>query len=120
MAILNKAAILEADDLVTETVPVPEWGGEVIIATLTGADRDAYEASIIMADAHGQVRNNFENMRAKLVARCLVGEDGARLFTDQEIADLGRKNAAALDRCYGVASRLNAVSESDLEELAKN
>jgi len=36
MAILSRDAILGSDDLKKEVVSVPEWGGEVVIATMTG------------------------------------------------------------------------------------
>ena len=120
MSYLTADEILKADDLATEDVDVPEWGGKVRICTLRARDRDAYEASIIKVDVHNNVRQDYNNMRAKLLARTIVDEAGKRLFTDQQIEALGDKSAAAMDRCFSVASRLNAVSNSDLEELAKN
>ena len=42
--ILTRDEILESEDLATETVSVPEWGGSVIVRALTGTERDAYEA----------------------------------------------------------------------------
>ena len=47
MAILGKKAILAAQDIPTEPVAVPEWGGEVLVRGLSGADRDAFEASVV-------------------------------------------------------------------------
>lgn len=117
---LTRDQILKADDLPKELVKVPEWGGELYIATLTGADRDSYEASIMQSDGAGGMKQNFSNIRAKLVARCAVDEKGKRIFEDKDIVPLGFKSAAALDRCFAVAARLNAVSDSDIEELAKN
>jgi len=117
---LTREKILSADDLITELVNVPEWGGELYISTLSGAGRDAYEASIIRVDSGNNVTQDFNNMRAKLVARTAVDEEGNRLFSDDDVLDLGKKSAAALDRCFSVASRLNAVSDDDIEALAKN
>ena len=34
--LLTRDAILAAADIQTETVPVPEWGGEVAVRPLTG------------------------------------------------------------------------------------
>ena len=119
MAILTRETILEADDLKRELVKIPEWGGDLYITTLSGADRDSYEASICRFEG-GTARQDFENMRAKLVSRTAVDESGKRIFSDKDTIELGRKSAAALDRCFAVASRLNAVSDSDMEELAKN
>ena len=42
---LSKAKILAANDVTTETIDVPEWGGEVAIKTLSGVERDQFEDS---------------------------------------------------------------------------
>ena len=59
------------------------------------------------------------NLRAKLVARSVVGDDGEPVFTQQDVAALGELSAAALDRVFEVASRLSGLSEADLEEMGK-
>ena len=41
--VLSKEQILQADDLKTETVEVPEWGGDVLLRELRGRERDAFE-----------------------------------------------------------------------------
>lgn len=117
MAILKREQILSADDLKRESVSVPEWGGEVLVRTMTGAERDAFEAAI----GGGKARQvNTANIRARLVALTVVDEAGARLFADGDMEALGRKSAAALDRCFSVAMRLNGLSAKDVEELEKN
>jgi len=113
---LNKDEILKADDLKTETVSVPEWGGDVSIRTITGAERDSYEAGIIGSGK----KKNLQNLRAKLCAKCLVDEDGTRLFSDAEILALGGKSAKPLDRIFDAAQKLNGFTDADVEELEKN
>ena len=103
MNILSKDAILAADDLPRETVIIPEWGGEVLVRTMSGTDRDAFEASLLEKDGR------MENVRARLVALTLCDSQGDRLFDDSEIAALGRKSARALDRVFSVAQRLNGI-----------
>ncbi|WP_119728335.1 hypothetical protein [Thermomonospora amylolytica] len=118
MALLTKDQILAADDLTTEDVEVPEWGGTVRVRTLTGAERDRFEES--MAQTRGKsVKTNLANLRARLVALCVVDEDGKRLFSDSEAAALGRKSAAALDRVFEAARKLNRMTEEDVEELTE-
>ena len=119
MAILDKKAILEAQDIITEEVPVPEWGGSVMVKSLTGAERDAFEQSILVRRGD-TYEANMSLVRAKLAATSIVDEDGERLFSDGDIKALAKKNAAALDRIFAVASRLSGISEDDTEELAKN
>lgn len=119
MAILNREQILAAPDLVTEIVPVPEWGGEVVVRSLTAAERDQYEKEFI--SQHGtRIKFDLVNPRARLVALSVVDEDGKRLFTDRDVAELAKKSAAPVDRIYAVAQKLSGISDGDVEELEKN
>lgn len=113
---LNKEQILKVNDLKTEKVSVPEWGGEVCVRTMTGTDRDAFEQSIVT----GPDKTNMENIRARLCALTIVDEKGERLFTDKDVAELGKKSALALDHIFTIAQRINGIGASDIEELAKN
>jgi hypothetical protein len=116
---LTREQILKKRDLPREPVDVPEWGGSVLVRGMTGAERDAFEQSIV--DTRGKsAKANLANIRAKLCARCIVGEDGARLLTEADAADLGEQSGAALQRVFNVAQRLCGMSASDVEELAKN
>jgi hypothetical protein len=67
-----------------------------------------------------EFRQTLHNVRAKLVVRSVVDEDGNRVFRDQDAPALGEKSAAVLDKLYDVASRLSKVTQEDVEELAKN
>jgi hypothetical protein len=117
---LDKAAVLAAQDLKTEIVAVPEWGGDVTVRTMTGSDRDAFEASMVTVDADGKRTPNLINMRAKLVALTMVGEDGKPMFDISEIGHLTGKSAAALDRVFEVAQRLNGMGIGADDAAAKN
>ena len=113
---LTKTQILKAKDIVTETVNVPEWGGDVIVTTLSSKVRDLWEQSMLDSD-----RNvDLSNAKAKLCARAIVDEKGERIFNDNDIEALGKKSASVLSRIYAVASRLNGLSPDDIEELVKN
>lgn len=117
--LLTKQAIFGAQDIKTEDVAVPEWGGVVRVRGLTGIERDNYEQSLI--DQRGKkTRVDMRNARAKLVAMTVVNETGERLFSDDEITILGTKSAAALDRIYDVAAALSGVADEDIEELLGN
>ena len=119
MAILTRDQILSANDLETKLVPVPGWGGEVKIQALTGAQRDAFEASMLAAKGKDQQRN-LVNIRARLCALSIVDESGNRLFTDADVKFLGNKSAAALQSVFEAAQKLNGMTPSDVEELAGN
>ena len=117
---LSKSDILGYQDVVTEEVVVPEWGGrKVRVMGLTGRGRDDYEAAIL--DQRGKkTRVNMRNARARMVALTVVDERGERIFSDDDIPMLGQKNAAALDRIFDVARRLSGLSDEDVEELEGN
>jgi len=119
MAYLTRDTILAVDDREYETVPCPEWGGEVRLRSLTGAERDAYEQSLVQT--RGKSREmNLRNARAKLVALCAVDESGKRLFADADVDALGKKNAKPLDRLFDAARRLSGLSEDDVGRLTED
>jgi len=89
MKLLTRDAILQAQDLPTQDVEVPEWGGTVRVRALTGAERDAFEQSIV--EQRGKsTRMNLQNVRAKLVALTVVDENGNRIFSDADAKLLGQ------------------------------
>lgn len=114
--ILTRQQILEADDLATRDVDCPEWGGTVTVRTMTGTQRDRWEADRVTKD--GEV--NRVNIRSQAVALSLVGEDGELLFTEADVDALGRKSAKALDRVFDVVMKLNGIGAADVEEMEKN
>lgn len=119
MTLLSKTAILTANDLQTEDVEVPEWGGAVRVRSFTGRERDAFESSMVRGDGRDR-RVDLTNMRARLVGLTVIDESGQRLFTDEEVDLLGAKSGAALDRVFAIAQKLNGLSGADVEELSKN
>lgn len=121
MAVLTREAILKAKDLKTEKVEVPEWGGTVIVSTITGEARDRMESSIWAERRDANDVTNVRNLRAKIVAACAVDEKGNLLFAnDGDVEKLGKKNGKALDRVFEVARRLNGIGAQDIAEMEKN
>lgn len=111
---LSKADILGADDRKTKTVDVPEWGGSVTIKTMSGEARDRWEQFILGSDG------TKENIRAQFAAAIIVDENGDQMFSAADVAALGKKSGAALDRIFSAGQELNRLSDEDVEELAKN
>jgi hypothetical protein len=117
---LTAAEILDAEDRKPEPVDVPEWGGTVLVWPLTGTDRDRYQGGSV---AYRQGPNGTlmmdrvitENSHARLVAMSVGDETGARLFTDAQVIALGKKNGAALDRIFDVASRISRLTPAEID-----
>ena len=121
MALLSRAQIDGADDRKWEDVPVPEWGGDVRLLGLSGTARTAYEKSLVQLGPNGAVqRVNLENATARLVSLCLVDENFERLYTDKEIAQLGAKNGAVLQRLHETSQRLSGLGKKAVEQAEGN
>lgn len=112
---LTKDQILSADDLGLLEVDVPEWGGSLFIRVMTVGERDAYENDWVLNKSRG-----VDDFRTKFLARCICDSKGVRLFTDEEIPSLARKSAKVMSRLWQKAMEHNALSDKDVEELAKN
>ena len=119
MTFLTREQILQAQDIQRESVSVPEWGGDVLVQSLSGAERDAYEATVMRLNGT-DAQINLVNVRAKLVSRSCVDESGVRIFSDDDVKALSKKSAVALQRVFDAASRLSGLSKNDLDELTKN
>lgn len=116
MGVLSKDQIVSADDAGRELVAVPEWGGEVYVKVMSGTERDDFESWCAKASK----RENFVNLRAKLLSLCLVSENGSRLFSDNEMQSLGNKSGVVIARLYVKAREVNAFDKKDVEELEGN
>lgn len=118
---LGRDEILEYDDIKVETVPVPEWGAKaaVRLKVLSAAERDAFEASTVTVKG-GRQKPNLANLRARLVARCMVDGKGNRVFESGDVARLGNKSSKALDRLFAKCQEINGFSDKDIEDLTED
>lgn len=114
-----RSLILDASDIETREVHVPEWGTTVFVRGMTAAERDGFEAESLKGKGNKK-EVNFANMRARLLVRCLVDADGERIFTERDADALGRKSVKAVQRLYDVAADLSALSPEDVEDLVGN
>jgi hypothetical protein len=106
--------ILAARDLPFEVVEVKEWGGAVHVSTMSGAERERFLDSIKGSE---QTPTEFAS---RMLSAVVVGEDGERLFTVEDMAALGEKNPEVVGRVLEVAMRINGYGPKAVEEAAKN
>jgi len=112
MPVLDKSAIMAASDTKLEKVHVKEWKGDVYIKTLSGTERDLFE------DAYSTDR--MKNFRPRFLVLTLCDANGERLFTDAEVAELGKKSSAVIAKLFDKAWALNAFRTEDVEALGKD
>jgi hypothetical protein len=113
---LKRDEILSKTKLKTEKISVEEWGGEVIISSMSGTMRDSWEQMLREKDSDGKIISP----RAKLVAFTVVDEKGERVFTDKDVVSIGKLSSSSLDKVTNVAMRLNGLSEDAVEDAKKN
>jgi len=118
MNLLDRTQLLKPRQLKREKVPLPEWGGDVWVRTMTGAERDDYEQEYL--DAKKKAGDRVPNLRARLLVRTVCDEQGKPLLSQNDVDELGQQSADVLSKLFTVASRLNGLSKSDAEELEKN
>jgi len=122
MTLLSADAIFAADDMVYEDVPVPEWGGEVRVSVMTGAERDELEHRVLAegkTDDDGNIRDQrgFRELCLSLACRDANNE---RIFSDEDVVRLSRKNSDVIDRLWAVCRRLNKLGKQEQDALKKN
>ena len=116
---LDRKSILASDDLPRIKLTIPQWGGDVFIRTMSGCERDQFEASC----AQGRGKNkeaNLENIRARLAVLTVCDESGMRLFNAKDVEALGKKSAAALDLIFDASRKANGLGAEDVNDLAGN
>ena len=119
MDTLSREALLAAaaaTALPREVIDIPDLGGKVIVQGMSGAQRDAWEISLVRGRGKKR-RVDASNARARLAVRCIVKEDGTRVFSDEDAAQLGRLPAHILQPIYEAAQRLSGVSDEDVDDL---
>lgn len=84
---------------------VPEWGGDVFIRVLSAQDQMQLAEGTEQAD-----------MPVKVLVHSLVDEDGARLFTDDDFAELAAEDWPIIMRVFQEAAHLNGLSTNELDE----
>lgn len=68
-------------------------------------------------DARLEIRN--DEIRERTVIATACDEHGNRLFTYDDIDELGRRGASIIEPLFAAARRLNKVGEQPLEDLGK-
>lgn len=121
MNLLSREALLAAaasKQLPRERFTIPELGGDVIVQGMSGTDRDAWEKSLYRGRGTRRTLET-DNIRARLAVRCLVDDQGQRLFGDEDATVLGKLRVDVLQRIFDAAQRLSGVSDEDIDELKK-
>lgn len=106
--------ILEAPDIASEMVEVPEWGVTVEVRGMSGADR-ARIFDTIAKD--GEVKASALYVET-VIATAHDPETGAPIFEPSDITALMQKSAQAIDRLAKVGLRLSGMEGEASQDVA--
>lgn len=128
MALLSRTEILAKRFRQYRDLDVPEWGGTVRLQTMSAAERDDFESATMLEEtavgADGAAvttrRLNTRNIRARLVAKCLVDDAGHRCFGDDEVDQLGNEDSGVVARLFLVCQDMNGLGASGRADVEKN
>lgn len=114
---LSFAEILAVDDLPCEEIEVPEWKGAVRVRVLRADERSDIERLFIKK----KPSDDPGGFRAEILRKTLLDPSGGPLLADDDAARafMG-KSAAAVERLFEAACRLNGFRGEDVEELEGN
>lgn len=115
--LLTKEQINEADDRPTLELEIPMWDGSVLLKTLSAAQKDNFDASIIDKDGNA---TKLSNLRARFASLVLVDEGGEPLYTEQQAAQLGNKSSAALGLIWDKGREFNKMDADAVKDAEEN
>lgn len=111
--ILTKENIFASQDITTQLIPMPEWGGEVRIKAMSIGDQIEFEKL-------NKKSKDTSNIVCNTLMFCCIDEDGERLFSEEDLKLLEHKSFRAIEKLFKACLELNALSEESLEKEAKN
>jgi len=115
---LSKAAIFAAVDNDTHEVPVPEWGGSILLRSMTGTQRNNYE---FWAMQQSKAKApDYRGIRERLIIYCAVDESGESLFTESDLEELAAKNSEVIDRLHDKCREICGMDDDAVEDAVKN
>jgi len=108
-------SILQAQDLKTSEVVIPQWDVTLRVRMLTAAQRFAVN------DA-AQVGGKFDPVafQTALIEATAVNEDGTPVFMPGDALALAGKSSAAIALAFGAAAKLNGLDGAAVDAAEKN
>lgn len=115
---LSKDAIFAVKDSDSHEVDVPEWGGSILLRSMTGKQRNDYEH---WATTQSKEKvPDYRGIRERLIICCAVDENGDALFTESDLAKLAEKNSEVIDRLHTECRAICGMDEDSVEDAVKN
>lgn len=110
--------ILEAEDIPSEKITVPEWGVDLMIKGMTAGERVT-----LMQNAYDSRTEqvNMSKVYPDVVVSCACDPDtGLPVFTDADKDVLMGKSSAAIEKIADVGLRLSGIGKDQQDAAGKD
>lgn len=131
--LLSKDQILNANDIDTRDVEVPEWGGTVRVRALSLKEANEWRRGMLKSVAKTDPKTRgitfeyqFNEQLAELstirmLAIACIDAQGNRLFDGpKDIEALSGKNPTPIKRCVDVIKEISGLGDDAADEAEKN
>jgi tartrate dehydratase beta subunit/fumarate hydratase class I family protein len=119
---LTAAELLALRTRRVERVEIPEAGGHIYVRRLSVDEMDAFNAANVEVTVRrGQSQPRIaEHRTARFVALVACDEQGKRLFSEAEAAQLGQVDAAVMELIVDAGMRFNRLDEPAEDRLGNS
>lgn len=112
-----KDKILSANDIASEMMTIEEWGVEIEVKGMTGAER----AQIMEVLQNNKDNVPIADMLVKIFIFCAYDpETNEQIFTLDDIDEVNAKNGSAIERVAIKALELSGLTADSLDQSGKD
>ena len=102
-----------------EPKPVKLGGKEFLVRALNDHERAEWELDCLDSEGNRDVIM-MESMRPRLIVKCLVDDNGNRIFDDDEADVIAEWPASVTVKLFKICSSLCGLDDEDVEAVSKN
>lgn len=113
--------ILNADDLTTELVDVPEWDVKLEVRSPSAKVRARMVSQAMKKDEDGESTLDLESIYPLMIVHCCFDPDtGEQVFTTDDIDAINAKSSAAVEPVAKACLRVSGLSNDTEDTLGKD
>jgi len=117
----TREMLLKPVERPSEVVELPEIGEgvSVIVTGMTAKERSDFDQQFVSRKGEPMKKRIAEG-RERIVVACCRDEDGKRLFTADDVTQLGKQSGIIIERIVNAAQRTSGMTKDELEGAIKN
>ena len=120
MTIASREALLKLCERRYSTVEIPERDISIRIQSLSEAEKSQYETCLIAKNGRGIMRERLQDATRRLIALCVVDEEGKRIFSDSDLSAIANLDSYISSRIYDACQEHCGFNKGDIDETVKN